>query len=135
MPGGVTGIDEEITVHFRDLRAADAQASAAGSVDQFPGAVAGWILEGRSSGLFANRLGGFAMGLHLVHPRANALGVPDGAAKTRGSENDRGVDAAVAIDELHVGIAEDMPGAVAADADSLDQNVLGLAAVGAGIHP
>ena len=28
-----------------------------------------------------------------------------------------------------------MPGSVAADADSLDQNVLGLAAIGAGIHP
>ena len=28
-----------------------------------------------------------------------------------------------------------MLGAVAADADGLDQNVLGLAAIGAGIHP
>ena len=28
-----------------------------------------------------------------------------------------------------------MPGAVAADADGLDQHVLGLAAIGAGIHP
>ena len=45
-----------------------------------------------------------------------------------------GIDAAVAIDELHVGIGEDMLGAVAADAGGLDQHVLGLAAIGAGIH-
>src|SRR5215216_654868 len=135
MPGGVAGIDEEIAVHFRDLRSTDAQAPAAGGVDQFPGAVAGWILEGRSSRLFANRLSRFAMALHLVHPRANGLGVRDRALKARRREDDRRVDAAVAVDELHVGIAENMPGAVAADADSLDQNVLGLVAIGAGIHP
>ena len=45
-----------------------------------------------------------------------------------------GIDAAVAIDELHVGIGEDVLGAVAADAGGLDQDVLGLAAIGAGIH-
>src|SRR5215203_3426809 len=118
MPGGVTGIDEEIAVHFRDLRPADAQAAAAGGIDQFPGAVAGRILEGRSSGLFANRLSRFAMGLHLVHPRANGLRVRDRALKARRREDDRRIDTAVAVDELHVGIAEDMPGAVAADANS-----------------
>src|SRR4051794_27611293 len=109
IPGGVTGIDEEIAVHFRDLRPAHAQAPAAGGVDQFPGAVAGGILEGRPSGLFANWLSRFAVGLHLVPPRANGLGVRDRAAKTRRGEDDRRVDAAVAVDELHVGIAKDMP--------------------------
>src|SRR6185295_10831734 len=130
MAGGVTGVDEEIAVHFRDLRPADTQAPAAGGVDQFPSAVSGRILEGRSAGLFANRLSGFAVALHLVHPRANGLGVRDRTAKTRRSKDDRRVDAAVAVDELHVGIAKDMPGAVAADPDSLDQNVFGLAAIG-----
>src|SRR6266545_4480160 len=115
MPGGVTGVDEEIAVHLRDLRPADAKAPAAGGVDQFPGAVAGWILEGRSSGLFANRLSGFAMSLHLIHLRANGFSVRDGAAETRRGENDGRIDAAVAIDELHVGIAKDMPGAGATD--------------------
>src|SRR5215213_1088047 len=107
MPGGAAGIDEEIAVHFRDLRPADAQAAAAGGVDQFPGAVAGWILEGRSPRFFANRLSRFAMGLHLVHPRANGLRIRDRALKARRGEDDRRVDAAVAIDELHVGITED----------------------------
>jgi hypothetical protein len=81
MPGGVAGVDEEVAVHFRDLRPAHPQTPAAGGVDQLPGAVAGRVLEGRAAGLFANRLSGFAMGLHLVHPRANGLGVRDLAAK------------------------------------------------------
>jgi hypothetical protein len=41
MTGGVTGIDQEIAMHFRHLRATDAQPPAAGSIDQlqalFPG--------------------------------------------------------------------------------------------------
>ena len=45
-----------------------------------------------------------------------------------------GIDAAVAIDELHVGIVEQMLLAVATDADGLDQDILGLGAIGAGVH-
>ena len=45
-----------------------------------------------------------------------------------------GIDAAVAIDEFHVGIGEAMFRAVAADAGRLDQDILGLGAIGAGIH-
>ena len=82
MPGGVAGVDEEIAVHFRHLRAADAQAAAAGGIDQFPGAVAGRVLEGRAAGLFADRLRGLAMGLHLVHPRANGFGRGDRARES-----------------------------------------------------
>src|SRR5580692_642989 len=74
MPGRVTGVDQKIAVHFRYLGAPDAQAPAAGGVDQLPGAVTGWILEGRSAGLFADRLRGFAVVLHLVHPRPDRLG-------------------------------------------------------------
>src|SRR6185369_2304714 len=104
MAGSVTGVDEEIAVHFRYLRAADTQAAAAGGVDQFPGAVAGWILEGRAVGLFADRLRGFAMVLHLVHPRADRLWRGDPPTKARRGKNDRWIDAAVAVDEFHVGI-------------------------------
>src|SRR5580692_3591104 len=82
MPGRVTGVDQKIAVHFRYLGAPDAQAPAAGGVDQLPGAVTGWILEGRSAGLFADRLRGFAVILDLVHPRTNGLRRDDGAAKT-----------------------------------------------------
>src|SRR5438128_8009369 len=111
MPGGVTGIDEEIAVHFRHLRSADTKAPAAGGVDQFPGAVAGRILEGRSPGLFADRLRGLAMGLHLGHPRADRFRRADAAAKPRRGKDDRTLDAAVAVDELHPGIVKLVSGA------------------------
>ncbi len=65
MRGGVADVDQEITVHLRDLGATDLQAATAGSVDQFPGAVAGRILEGRAAGLFPDRLCGLAVGLHV----------------------------------------------------------------------
>ena len=73
MAGRRAGVDQEIAVHLRHLRAADTQAAAAGGVDQLPGAVAGRILEGRSAGLFADRLRGLAVVLYLVHPRANGF--------------------------------------------------------------
>src|ERR1700722_728082 len=98
MPGSVTGIDQEIAVHFRYLRAADAQAAAAGGIDQLPGAVAGRILEGRSPRLFANRLRGLAVGLHLVHSRTDRVLCRDPSPKPRRGENDGRVKAAVAID-------------------------------------
>src|ERR1700753_4185998 len=117
MAGRLAGIDQEVTVHFRYLPAADAQATATGSVDQFPGAVARRILEGRSAGLFPDRLRGLAMGLHLVHPRADRFRRRRRTAKSRGGKNDRGIDAAVAVDELHVGIGKAIRRAVAADPD------------------
>ena len=83
MAARIAGIDQEIAVHFRHLGAADAQAAAAGGIDQLPGAVAGRILEGGAAGLFADWLRGLAMGLHLLHPRPNGLGCCDGAAETR----------------------------------------------------
>jgi hypothetical protein len=134
MRGGVPGVDQEIAVHLRDLCTTDAKPAAARGVDQFPGAVAGWILEGRAAGLFPDRLRGFAVGLHLVHPRPDRFRCGDHPAKACRCENDLGIDAAVAIDEFHIGIGEAMFGAVAADADSLEQHIPGLAAVGAGIH-
>src|SRR3954468_5653108 len=129
----LAGVDQEIAVHFRDLRAADAKTPAAGGIDQFPGAFAGRILEGRAAGLFADRLRGLAMGLYFAHARTDRLGRADVPAKTCRGENDRGIDAAVAIDEFHAGIVERMPAAVAPDAGRLDQYILGLAAIGAGI--
>ena len=134
MPGRGSRIDQEIAVHFRDLRAADAQAPAAGGIDQLPGAISRWIFEGRAAGLVADRLGGLAVVLDLVHPRANGVGRGERPAKARGSKDDGRIDAAVAIDEFHVGIGKRVFLAVAADAGSVEQNILGLAAIGAGIH-
>src|SRR3954468_13474932 len=115
MAGGAAGVDQKIAMYLRDLGAANAQAAATGGIDQFPGAVAGRILEGRAAGLFADRLRGFAVVLHLVHPRADRLWRTDPPAKARRGENDRRVDAAVAVDELHAGIVERMLAAVASD--------------------
>src|SRR6266436_9349641 len=134
MAGRGTGIDQEVAVHFRDLRVADPQAAAAGGIDQLPGAFARRILEGRAAGLFANRLSGFAVVLHLVHAGADRLRCGDQPLKARGREDDRGIDAAVAIDELHAGIVEYLFSAVAANTASLDQNILGFSAIGAGVH-
>ena len=78
--------------------------------------MAGRILEGRAAGLFADRLRGLAVGLHLRHARADRIGVRDLAAKARRGEDDGGIDAAVAVDEFHVGVGEDVLPAVAADA-------------------
>ena len=38
--GGAALIDEEVAVHLRDMRAADAKPAAAGGVDELPGLVA-----------------------------------------------------------------------------------------------
>src|SRR4029079_2073255 len=43
-------IDEKMPVQFRHLRATEGQTAAAGIVNQFPGAVARWIFEGRAAG-------------------------------------------------------------------------------------
>src|SRR6266699_1761187 len=115
MPGCVAGVDQEIAVQFRYLRAADLQAAAAGGVDQLPGAMTKRVLEGRAAGLFANRLSGFAVVLHLVHARADGLGRGHQPAKPRGCEDDRGIDAAATVHELHASIVEDMLLAVATD--------------------
>src|SRR5580698_741012 len=129
MTGRAAGIDEEVTVQLRYLRAADAQAPAARCVDQFPRAVAGRILEGRAAGLFPDRLRGLAMVLHLVHPRPDCFRRSNGPTKSRRGKNDLMIDAAVAVDEFHVGIGETVFGAVAADTISLDQDILGLGTV------
>src|SRR5437868_337398 len=134
MAGGVAGIDEEIAVHLRDLRAADAQTSAAGGVDQLPRAMARRVLEGRAAGLFANRLRRLAVALHLLHPLADRFRRGDCPPKARGGEDDRRIDGAIAIGELHVAIVEDERLAIAAEAGRFDQNVFSLRAIGAGVH-
>ena len=62
--GRVAEIDQEVAVLLGDLRVADAQAAAAGAVDQLPRLVAGRIGEGRAAGAAA-RLGLGARGIDL----------------------------------------------------------------------
>src|SRR5260370_40948442 len=102
MAGGGSCSDQEVAVHFRDLRGAAAQTSAAGGVDQLPRAMARRVLEGRAAGLFADRLRALAVALHLLHPLADRFGRGRCPPKARGGEDDGSVDTAVAIDELHV---------------------------------
>src|SRR5690606_16774723 len=60
-------VDEEIAVHLGNLRAADAQAAAAGRVDELPGAVTRRILEGGSASSLARRLVLLAVLGNLFH--------------------------------------------------------------------
>src|ERR1700687_3605344 len=108
MAGRAASVDQEIAVHLRYLRAADAQAPAARGIDQFPGALIRGILECRTTGLFADWLRGFAVILHLVHTRANFIRRGDQSTKARRGKNDGSVDAAVAIYELHIRICKNM---------------------------
>src|SRR5689334_2764449 len=71
--GGVAAVDQEIAVHLRHLRAADDEATAARSIDDFPRAVAGRILERRAAGLLADRLRGFAVRGYFGHARGDRI--------------------------------------------------------------
>src|SRR5437762_12556159 len=95
------GVDQEIAVYFRHLRAAYPQAPATCGVDQLPGALARRVLECRTPGLFADRLRGFAVILHLVHPRPDRLRRGDLPANARRGENNRSVRAALSLNEFH----------------------------------
>src|SRR5215210_3059806 len=132
--GGATGVDEEIAVHFGHLRAPDPQAPASGGVDQLPGALTERILERRAAGLFTNRLRGFAVVLHLVHTLSDFRRRRDPPAKARRGENNRTVDATVAVSEFHIRIRKRTLVAVATKTNCFDQDVFNLNAVGAGIH-
>jgi hypothetical protein len=79
--GGGAGVDQEIGVLLRDLRAADLQAAAAGSIDQLPRLVAGRIGEGRAAGAAA-RLGVGAAGVDLADAARDRSWSP-GAARSR----------------------------------------------------
>ena len=50
-------VDQEIAMELGDLRRADGEAAQARLIDQLPGLVARWILEGRAAGAALDRLG------------------------------------------------------------------------------
>src|SRR5215213_1234076 len=115
---GIARVDQEIAVHFGDLSAANPQAPASRGVDQLPGALARRVLERRAAGLFANRLRGFAVVLHLVHALPDPRRGGDLPPKPRRGKYHRAINAAVAIAEFHVGVRKHMLVAIAADAHS-----------------
>src|SRR6267154_970999 len=83
---GGAAIDQEVAMLLGDLRLADAQAAAAGLVDQFPRLVTGRVDEGRAAGAAARlRFGAGSVDL------GDAAGDLGGIARL-GFEPDRGED-------------------------------------------
>ncbi len=131
---GALVVDEEVTVHLRHLGAADPVAPAAGRIDEFPGAVAGRVLEGRAAGALLDGLVGFAILRNLVHLARDLGGVAGLALIERLGEHHVRRHAAMAVGEVHVRERQHADVALPVDAARLDENVLGLAAVGARVH-
>src|SRR3569833_1244495 len=135
MGGGVAGIDQEVAMHLGHLGAADCQAAAARRIDQLPGAVARRVLKGRDAGHLANRLRGLAMRLLLGHARPDHLSRRGYSAEASGYEDQCRIEAVRAIGVLLAGIVDAMAVALPVQRRRLDQDVLGLAAIGASVHP
>src|SRR5262249_30855517 len=84
---GAAEIDQEVAVHFGNLRIADLESAAAGGVDQLPGFVAGRVFEGRAAGAALDRLRRLPRFRDLVHLQADGGPIARGAPKQRLAEN------------------------------------------------
>src|SRR5262249_45421948 len=131
---GVAAIDEEVAVHLRHLRVADGKAAAAGGVDQLPRLVAGWILERRAAGAALDRLRRLARPGDLVHLGGDLVRVARPPGEQRLGEDHVLGRAAVAIAVVHVGVGKHLHVAGAIDPARLDQDVPGLAPIGAAVY-
>src|SRR5690606_12307122 len=80
-------VDQEVAVHLRDHRAADAQATTPGCIDQLPGAVVGRVLEGRAAGALLDRLMLLAIGRDLIHGARDVLGLARRPLESRARED------------------------------------------------
>src|SRR5262249_490241 len=132
--GGVAVVDQEVAVHVRDLRTADAQAAAAGPVDEPPAALARRVFEGGAAGALLARLVRLAVLGPLVHVLEDRRLLPGAALVERLREDPVAGHAAVAVGHAQVRERQDVQVAPAVHRLGLDQRVLGLAAVGAGVH-
>src|SRR5947209_12582589 len=94
-----------------NLGVTDLEAAAAGLVDQLPSLARRRILERRAASAALDRLRGFARFGNAIHLRGNRGAVTGSALEHSCRENDLVRHAAVAVAELHVGIAEDMKAA------------------------
>ena len=121
-------------MQFGHLRVADHEAAAAGRIDQLPRLVSGRVLEGRAAGAALHRLRRLALVGDLVHLGRDRGRIAGRALKQRRGEDHVVGDAAMPIGEMHVGVRIDTNVAGAIDAARLDQNVLGLAPIGAAVH-
>src|SRR5829696_8774324 len=131
---GIPSIDQEVAVHFRDLRITDDEPPATGGVDELPGLVAGGVLESRAAGLLLDGLGRLARLRDPLHLGLDRRLIARAALKQGLREDHICGRARMPIGEAHVGMAEDADVALAADPAHLDEYVRRLAAVGAGVH-
>src|SRR5690606_4434618 len=106
-------VDEEIAVHLGNLRAADAQAAAAGRVDELPGAVTRRILEGGSASSLARRLVLLAVLGNLFHLLEDVLRLARPALIGGFRKNPVPRHAAMAVAVTHVSEREDVDVALA----------------------
>src|SRR5205809_402889 len=122
-------------MQFRHLRAANREATTARCVDQLPGLLPRRILEGRAAGAALDRLRCLARLRDLIHLRGDCGRIAWPPAEVLLREDDLLRHAAMPIDEVHIGVAESSNVASSVDAARTDQEVLGLAPIGAAIHP
>src|SRR6185312_17007136 len=131
--GCAAEIDEEVAVQLGDLRVAGLEPAAAGLVDHLPGIVAGRVLEGRAAGAVA-RLRGLALVLDRGHLDGDRVRVAGFALKDGGGEDHVLRHRTVPVREPHVRVRIGAQVAHAVDAARRDENVPGLAAIGAAVH-
>src|SRR5690349_8071962 len=119
---------------FRDLRVTHRQPAATRRVDQRPGLVPWWILEGRAAGAAAKWLRFLASAGNGVHLGTDRFGVAGHAAK-HGFDHDRAFRhfaVAISVTELFEGPFGDFAGPE--HEPRRNENVLNLAAIGAAVH-
>ena len=132
--GGAALVDQEVAVQLGNLRRADGEAAQAGLVDELPGFVAGRILEGRAAGAALDRLRRLAPLGDLVHGARDLGRIAGLALKQRLGEDQILRRAAMAVGVVHVGIRQHVQRSPPVDRARLDENVLGLAAIGSTVH-
>src|SRR5207244_2770000 len=129
----VASVDQKIGVLFRHHRAAATQSAAADSVDQPPGAVAGWVRERRAAGTGADRLRALTGLADFGHAIGNRRSVAGDRAEDRASKDPTRWLRAVSIREAQFQWGGAVFRAAPVDCFGGDQHVLEFAAISAGI--
>src|SRR5215470_4049764 len=132
---GAAAVDEEVAMQLRHLGGPNRQAAAPRGVDELPSLVTGWILEGRAAGPALDGLGRLAAFGDFIHLGGDDRRIARRPLEQRLREDHVLGHAAVAVAVAHFAVVEGAGAAAAINAARGDQNVLGLAAVGAAIHP
>ena len=118
-----------------DLRAAQLKPPAAGLVNQLPGLVPSRVLEGRSAGLAAQRLAGFAAGGDAVHLRLDRFRLARLSPEPRGDHDGTFGQFGMAIGVVKGFDRQSYQRPIAQYDITIDQDVLDLAAIGPAVHP